>query len=150
MKNNQKGITLVALVITIIVLLILAGVTIAALSGDNGILTRGSQAKQDDEIGAAKDTVNLAANEAIQEYYNVMYNAGTHASVVNNDPQATVKNFVAKAVGITDAVTEGKVGNAKVTITGITTVTVTSSDGKASAIGTISTSGAVSWGPTSR
>lgn len=150
MKNNQKGITLVALVITIIVLLILAGVTIAALSGDNGILTRGSQAKQDDEIGAAKDTVNLAANEAIQEYYNVMYNAGTHASVVNNDPQTTVKNFVAKAVGITDAVTEGKVGNAKVTITGITTVTVTSSDGKASAIGTISTSGAVSWGPTSR
>ena len=39
MKNNQRGITLVALVITIIVLLILAGVTIAALSGDNGILT---------------------------------------------------------------------------------------------------------------
>ena len=43
MKNNQKGITLVALVITIIVLLILAGVTIAALSGENGILTRSSQ-----------------------------------------------------------------------------------------------------------
>ena len=34
MKNNEKGITLVALVITIIVLLILAGVTILALSGD--------------------------------------------------------------------------------------------------------------------
>ena len=40
MKNNEKGITLVALVITIIVLLILAGVTILALSGDNGILNR--------------------------------------------------------------------------------------------------------------
>lgn len=34
-KNNNKGITLIALVITIIVLLILAGVTIAALTGDN-------------------------------------------------------------------------------------------------------------------
>ena len=35
----NKGITLIALVITIIVLLILAGVTIATLTGDNGILT---------------------------------------------------------------------------------------------------------------
>ena len=33
---NQRGITLIALVITIIVLLILAGVTIATLTGDNG------------------------------------------------------------------------------------------------------------------
>ena len=39
-KKNPRGITLIALVITIIVLLILAGVTIAALSGDNGILTK--------------------------------------------------------------------------------------------------------------
>ena len=39
-KKGQKGITLIALVITVIVLLILAGVTIAALSGDNGILTK--------------------------------------------------------------------------------------------------------------
>ena len=44
-KRNARGITLIALVITIIVLLILAGVTIAALSGDNGILKRATQAK---------------------------------------------------------------------------------------------------------
>ncbi len=43
MKNN-KGITLIALVVTIIVLLILAGVSIAMLTGDNGILGRGQQA----------------------------------------------------------------------------------------------------------
>ena len=43
MKNNEKGITLVALVITIIVLLILAGVTILALSGDNGIIEHHNQ-----------------------------------------------------------------------------------------------------------
>ena len=35
-KKENKGITLIALVITVIVLLILAGVTIAAISGDNG------------------------------------------------------------------------------------------------------------------
>ena len=45
-KKNTKGITLIALVITIIVLLILSGVTIAALSGDNGILTRAKEAKE--------------------------------------------------------------------------------------------------------
>ena len=38
--KTNKGITLIALVITIIVLLILAGVTIAMLTGDNGILTK--------------------------------------------------------------------------------------------------------------
>lgn len=41
----NKGITLIALVITIIVLLILAGVTIATLTGDNGILTKAQSAK---------------------------------------------------------------------------------------------------------
>ena len=44
LKEN-KGITLIALVITIIVLLILAGVTIATLTGDNGILTKANEAK---------------------------------------------------------------------------------------------------------
>ena len=73
MKNNNKGITLVALVITIIVLLILAGVTIAALSGDNGILTRGKQAKIDNAVGNAKDIINLAANEGLAAYYGKTY-----------------------------------------------------------------------------
>ena len=43
--KNVKGITLIALVITIIVLLILAGVTIATLTGDNGILNQAGKAK---------------------------------------------------------------------------------------------------------
>ena len=38
--NNCKGITLIALVITIVVLIILASVSIAMLTGDNGILTQ--------------------------------------------------------------------------------------------------------------
>ena len=44
--NGKNGITLIALVITIIVLLILAGVTIATLTGDNGILTKAQNAKE--------------------------------------------------------------------------------------------------------
>ena len=43
MKKNVKGITLIALVITIIVLLILAGVTIMALTGENGLLRKGTK-----------------------------------------------------------------------------------------------------------
>ena len=43
-KTEIAGITLIALVITIIVLLILAGVTIATLTGDNGLLTKASEA----------------------------------------------------------------------------------------------------------
>ena len=45
-KKNARWITLIALVITIIVLLILSGVTIAALSGDNGFIKRAVEAKE--------------------------------------------------------------------------------------------------------
>lgn len=42
----NSGITLIALVVTIVVLLILAGVSISTLTGDNGIITRANQAKE--------------------------------------------------------------------------------------------------------
>ena len=58
-KENQKGITLIALVITIIVLLILASVSIAMLTGDNGILTRASDAKIETALGAVKEQIGL-------------------------------------------------------------------------------------------
>ena len=45
-KMQEKGITLIALVVTIIVLLILAGISISMLTGQNGILNRASEAKQ--------------------------------------------------------------------------------------------------------
>ena len=48
-QKRERAITLIALVITIIVLLILAGVTISALSGDNGILTNAAKAKEETE-----------------------------------------------------------------------------------------------------
>ena len=61
MKNRKNnGITLIALVITIIVLLILAGVTIATLTGENGILTRASQASEQTEIAEEKEQLSLA------------------------------------------------------------------------------------------
>ena len=59
LKNNHNGITLIALVITIIVLLILASVSIAMLTGDNGILTKAGDAKIETALGAVKEQVRL-------------------------------------------------------------------------------------------
>ena len=56
---EQKGITLIALVITIIVLLILAGVTIATLTGDNGILTKAAEASFRQEMSEIRDKIDL-------------------------------------------------------------------------------------------
>ena len=62
--KKQKGITLIALVITVIVLLILAAVTINALSGDNGILKRASEAKTKTIEAQDESGVELAITEA--------------------------------------------------------------------------------------
>ncbi len=62
-REKQKGITLIALVITIIVLIILAGVTINALIGDNGILQKAQEAKERTQIGNEKEIIQLAMAE---------------------------------------------------------------------------------------
>ena len=67
LKNNAKGITLIALIITIIVLLVLAGVTIAMLTGENGIINKAMQAKNRTE--EAKETEEAGLKE-IENYLN--------------------------------------------------------------------------------
>ena len=57
--RKNKGITLIALVITIIVLLILAGVSIAMLTGQNGILTQAQNASTQTEIAEAKEKAQM-------------------------------------------------------------------------------------------
>lgn len=85
MRNN-KGITLIALVITIIVLLILAGVSIAMLTGDNGILTQAGNAKTDTAKAEAEEAVKLTLNEIIANDMDPTYDPGegTDESVINN------------------------------------------------------------------
>ena len=65
-RKNQ-GITLIALVITIIVLLILAGVAIAMLSGENGILKKAAEAKTNTETASQREEERLASME-LQTY----------------------------------------------------------------------------------
>ena len=65
LKSNQKGITLIALVITIIVLLILAGVAISMLSGENGILKQAAEAKTRTEEQSTIELIKLGALAAM-------------------------------------------------------------------------------------
>jgi len=58
--TKERGITLIALVITIIVLLILAGVSIAMLTGDNGILTQATESKKANIKGNEEEQIKLA------------------------------------------------------------------------------------------
>ena len=131
MRNN-KGITLVALVITIIVLLILAGVSIAALGGQNGILTNASKARQEDAIGAQRDVVAMAINEATNAYYSVTYagadegdykfttGAGStsDSKVEGGDAQATAINFIKDATFVSNTEARNKGEGAEVKVTG--------------------------------
>lgn len=74
---NNKGITLIALVITIIVLLILAGVTITTLTGDNGILQQAGNAKEESKKASYKEQIQI-------EYASLNY---------DNDEKTTQEKF---------------------------------------------------------
>ena len=63
LKEREKGITLIALVITIIVLLILAAVSIAMLTGKNGILSKASNAKEKHLIAQYEEELNMCILE---------------------------------------------------------------------------------------
>ena len=72
MKNNglknAKAITLIAMVVTIIVLLILAGVSIAVLTGENGLLNRATTAKQTHEEKTEEEKLKLGVLALSTEY----------------------------------------------------------------------------------
>ena len=64
-KSKNKGITLIALVVTIIILLILAGISIGMLSGDNSIINQAGNAKTQTDIAGEKEIIDLAVAHAM-------------------------------------------------------------------------------------
>ena len=58
-KNERKGITLIALVVTIVVLLILAGVSINLVLGNNGIVAKAEKASVETEISQIAEKINF-------------------------------------------------------------------------------------------
>ena len=69
LRKNQKGITLIALVVTIVVLLILAGVSIAMLGGENGLITRAQEAAEETRGASVEEERDLwKANQYLDDY----------------------------------------------------------------------------------
>ena len=66
--KKERGITLIALVITIIVLLILAGVTIASITGENGILSKATQASQKTTQEKEREEIKMAVTSDNMKY----------------------------------------------------------------------------------
>ena len=87
MKRNERGITLIALVVTIVVLLILAGVSISMLTGENGIITQASNAKDKTGKANAEEQVQMAVFAQISQYLqnNVLTEGNTGAEGLVDD-----------------------------------------------------------------
>ena len=100
--ENKKGITLIALVVTIIVLLILAGVSIAMLTGNSGILTQAQRAKKLTELSSEKEVIQIVvvSDEMDKEqgkepmynigktlYYNTFENSTIWDMIIINETQ---------------------------------------------------------------
>ena len=85
--EKNQGITLVALVITIVVLLILAGVALSLIVGENGITERAVKASKTQNIAGAKEKLELDIANYAAEFYQAKY--------VNSDEAATsLKGYV--------------------------------------------------------
>ena len=102
MKNtfkSSKGITLVALVITIIILLILAGISISALT-NTGIFGKAKEAKQKSDEAALDQNTKLDEYESELNAYLPGINANTIASATDTEK---ANNYYGKSVNYTSA-----------------------------------------------
>ena len=95
--KNQKGVTLVALVVTIIVLIILAGISINLVLGDNGIITIAKKAKENTELAKIQEETEL------NELY---YQLETEASNSENLPYDTMIKLTEFKTAIANAIEE--------------------------------------------
>ena len=96
MKTNKKGITLIALVITIIILLILAAVAIQLALGENGLIGRAQSGQEKQSIAEATDKFKTAqasawadfilegkTSDAIDKYVTALNNAVSSVTAPN-------------------------------------------------------------------
>ena len=95
--KNDKGITLVALVVTIIVLIILAGISINLVLGDNGIITIAKKAKENTELAKIQEETEL------NELY---YQLETEGSISDNIPYDSIAKLAEFKKAIANAIEE--------------------------------------------
>ena len=80
--KNSKGITLIALVVTVIVLIILAGISISLVLGENGIITKARDARKNTDVSNEKEQIKLQVMGSINE--NGLINAKSVKDNINN------------------------------------------------------------------
>lgn len=114
--KNQKGITLVALIITIIVMLILAGVSISLVVGENGVLTQAENAGEATERAEAEQAVSLAFADLMMQHYG----ATTDTDKANVYKSANVKDAIEDNGGKNVTVGDAAAGSYVVTVDTIT------------------------------
>ncbi len=100
--KESNGITLIALVITIIILLILAGISIAMLTGQNGLLTKASKAEKETDIVDTKEQIKLEIMGDFDE---------KTANYTNQDVINAVKKITGNFVDENAPTVESKKGN---------------------------------------
>ena len=99
---KERGITLVALVITIIVLLILAGVTLSLVLGDNGVVTKADEAKTTSNQKEVEEQLKLKVQEYLANNDGEFNRAGflsTLTEFTNNGDNTVTKDGVTLSIG---------------------------------------------------
>ena len=111
-KERQEGITLIALVVTIVVLLILAGTSIAMLTGDNGIITNAQKSQMENTKSEVIEKMNMAYNAAYSE---ARIKMATDAGYQPSAHIAELAGIVAKELGVEATTTNPENGETGVT-----------------------------------
>ena len=135
MKNN-KGITLIALVITIIVLLILAGVTLAMITGENSIFTKAGKAAVSTRASQGKELASVIAAEVISDFYEERY-VGKFNTSNYTGSSMKVGDYLKSEFGSHSAEFQGLISYAEDTITILNT--------DPSITGTFGDDGTITW-----
>ena len=108
-NDRQKGITLIALVVTIVVLIILATVSILAVFGDNGIIARAQTAKDTHEKGKADETNTL--DDYASYIGNYLDGKGGSSGGVSDTPTKPAEGITATVEGKTVTITKDNVAD---------------------------------------
>jgi type II secretory pathway pseudopilin PulG len=143
--KESKGITLIALVITIIVLLILAGVTIATLTGNNGILGKANEAKTKSDIVEVKEQAQLDISnwmaERIRNGEDTVLDDATVKSIIESANQNNTNKYYSE---LTDTSIKTKKGN-EILYSDLYTKTTPSFDPETLTIGTAINTSKYGW-----
>ena len=119
--KGKRGITLIALVITIIVLLILAGISIMMLTGDNSILNQATNAKNNTIEGQEKEAINVAYHGVLTENLGIPENFPDELrNQFNRNGEKVTVSSDGKKITFTDTQHVYTLDIAKGTITGPT------------------------------